>query len=997
MKNTDINSNAEQKALSCKQIDCVSSVNLQKIKQELAHLLNHIGNNGVFAEYTMHDITHVNSMLNLVDIIIPDHTKQILTCSDWLMLVLAIYYHDLGMLLYDQEFENRDSNMEYNDFVVDYLKIDNNKDHVESLNIDEQNRFLYQEYVRAHHAERICQWILNVENPTNNIERILSKHIGGLDKEFRDCLALICKSHQEYELCEELQVVDKQFEQGEQSCVNLLYCSVILRVSDLLDITSIRTPQIEFEYKVPKNIKSQKEWGKQRGIKSIKPRVEVNNDGNKNKQIPKHVFEIQGKFTNPDYYFCFISYAEEAKKELMRCKQWCEQSQIRNANEYFFPWDDIDVSRVEAEHFKKEKFRFEIDKDSILKLLTGHTLYNNSEVVLRELAQNAIDANRCFLLQEKFDTKYQPKVVVRWDSNNRKISVSDNGTGMDADTIKNYLLKVGASKYQSNEFKTAFPTFHSISRFGIGILTCFMISDDIDIYTKDKKEKSIRQLKIRNLYGEYLLCDDADCTCLIDSCHGTTIELTVRPNVTMDNVEGILRKWIVAPESHFQVIVDGEEKKQIVHESIEKALTEYAKTRPGISIGLTHRVKYSEKDGVSMAFLQKYNKRNDTWQFCEFCVDSDDERIDEAPIGICVEGIKVTFYSPGFELKSIVALANCSGLDSPTTNVARDCFEGNNALTSMYSKIYEIYIDEFKQQLDKLTTSSSLIQALNDVRWSLNKFCRYYNSEIVFSKKEIFEKCFSSCDFYIIDQGTNYHSCSLTSIENAFSIDGVAYAAANQLIQDINVPSKTAVCLLNELQNRKPDESFNNVILLHPSSYMSDIFFNSFEVSVFNIDYQNRQLLIKWSKKSNRWKKHEIDNYAALYKYQNKINVFVPLKQSDIELVQQKNDFFALLSTFGIFLTPNSKMSLFLSQCIQDSNIDDNAINILLIYVSKIISDPAELDNKNFDFFFRSDINYLGDNIWDIINKEDFKSSLPNKELIVCDFDNHRIDNEELL
>ena len=144
--------------------------------------------------------------------------------------------------------------------------------------------------------------------------------------------------------------------------------------------------------------------------------------------------------------------------------------------------------------------KFELDKDNILKLLIGHTLYSNSNVVLRELAQNAIDACRLMDSNSKVGSSgYQPRVVITWKPTSCELVIQDNGTGMDEHIIKNYLFKVGASRYQSDEFKKQNSDFHSISRFGIGLLTCFMISDEFEITTLWHKEKNAHKLRIKGM------------------------------------------------------------------------------------------------------------------------------------------------------------------------------------------------------------------------------------------------------------------------------------------------------------------------------------------------------------------------------------------------------------------------------------------------------------------------------------------------------------------
>ena len=106
-------------------------------------------------------------------------------------------------------------------------------------------------------------------------------------------------------------------------------------------------------------------------------------------------------------------------------------------------------------------------------------------------------------------TVYEPKVKITWDSNNRYLKVQDNGTGMTDDIILNYLVKVGVSRYQSESFKKENPGFHSISRFGIGLLTCFMISDQIEMYSLWKGNEKAYKLSISEVSNDYILRNDA--------------------------------------------------------------------------------------------------------------------------------------------------------------------------------------------------------------------------------------------------------------------------------------------------------------------------------------------------------------------------------------------------------------------------------------------------------------------------------------------------------
>lgn len=73
------------------------------------------------------------------------------------------------------------------------------------------------------------------------------------------------------------------------------------------------------------------------------------------------------------------------------------------------------------------------------------------------------------------------------------LRVSDNGVGMNQHIIDNYYTNVGCSYYSSREFSELMVSFKSsftpISRFGIGILSCFMVCDSMEVTTRRIRER----------------------------------------------------------------------------------------------------------------------------------------------------------------------------------------------------------------------------------------------------------------------------------------------------------------------------------------------------------------------------------------------------------------------------------------------------------------------------------------------------------------------------
>lgn len=294
MTNIQLNSEAERKIIEGGLPPFARGINLSDIKSSLADILEHIGDNNMFIEYTMHNITHIDGMLNLLNKIIPAGTKEAMTQADWLMSVLAIYFHDIGMYITQEEFEERDSDPGFVLFAESVRGKTENAAYLETLKDGNDNRFLYQEYVRRNHGKRAYDWITHCNDNDKMPYQLVRKMLGNLDADFRSDLALVCQSHNENSLSEKLQMVDVAYGAGDQEKANLLYCSILLRVSDILHFTSDRTPTVEYWLVNPQNEVSKMEWMKQQGIKSVDPRTEKDSNGNNDATIESTHLSAKG-------------------------------------------------------------------------------------------------------------------------------------------------------------------------------------------------------------------------------------------------------------------------------------------------------------------------------------------------------------------------------------------------------------------------------------------------------------------------------------------------------------------------------------------------------------------------------------------------------------------------------------------------------------------------------------------------------------------------------
>jgi hypothetical protein len=180
-------------------------VNVEEIRRSVAHLLSEFGRYGFFDEFTVHSFDHVYGMLRTLDWLIPADTRPVMTKADWLLLTLSCYLHDLGLIVSRDEFEARDRTS-FEKFCETRLFSDPDgadyRAKVDELPPERRERFLYQEFVRFHHATRVRDWIVGKPNialglataAAEEIDRLLSP----LDPSLRLDLARVCESHKRW-------------------------------------------------------------------------------------------------------------------------------------------------------------------------------------------------------------------------------------------------------------------------------------------------------------------------------------------------------------------------------------------------------------------------------------------------------------------------------------------------------------------------------------------------------------------------------------------------------------------------------------------------------------------------------------------------------------------------------------------------------------------------------------------------------------------------------
>ena len=125
-----------------------------------------------------------------------------------------------------------------------------------------------------------------------------------------------------------------------------------------------------------------------------------------------------------------------------------------------------------------EDFRFKVNLGGMIEILSDH-LYSSPDVYIRELLQNAADAITGRRKLQGTETEGEITLEI---TEGKQLIFTDNGQGLTEAEIHQFLAIIGESSKRELENKDLRTDY--IGRFGIGLLSCFMVSDEICMVTK---------------------------------------------------------------------------------------------------------------------------------------------------------------------------------------------------------------------------------------------------------------------------------------------------------------------------------------------------------------------------------------------------------------------------------------------------------------------------------------------------------------------------------
>ena len=496
-KETRLYQHIRERASASEKQDSVCLAAQQTLDQVMPDIQYVLQQGGTAAtDFTLHDAQHGFRVAERMAEIASDLLKH-LSGYELALLLLSAYLHDIGMTpakrrvtdLYRYLLIKETGNLGQDEIerFQQWLDV-----HGEDMTppLAQQGltgktlgdaEWLVAHYCRERHNDWSGEWIE---------AHLTDKKLGNYTEWVPDLIAL-CKSHH-YGFEELVRPRFNPVEVG-AAVVHLRYLAAVLRLADVMDIDPERTPAVVL---------------RQRGVDPFSliywwkdHPISLNRDG-KN-------YRLTARPRSALFHKAIEETARQIKEELDICRRLADETDFG-----FLPgsttrlphcWDlsATLVTRIEPfeDTYEYIDGTFRPDVRRLLKLLSGVELYGNELAAVRELLQNAFDAVRERIARERLANPddpnraeilgqiYEVVLVLEQEGEAYWLVCRDQGAGMSKGIIRDHLLVSGASRrddllrLQRQCEAAGFP-LERTARFGIGVLSYFMIADEVRIRTR---------------------------------------------------------------------------------------------------------------------------------------------------------------------------------------------------------------------------------------------------------------------------------------------------------------------------------------------------------------------------------------------------------------------------------------------------------------------------------------------------------------------------------
>ena len=384
---------------------------------------------------------------------------------------------------------------------------------------------LREDFIRTYHS-----WFSSI-NCMNLIKCFNNTSLHNYGKIIVDMLGKICYSHNiEWIEAQNLLNCEKTV-LWDNSVPDLVFLAAILRVADYLHFSYDRAlVSASYENGNNNNI----HWK----VKATGILFRIKRENN------KLTVCVNAPCKDPEEYYFIKNMIPNIEKEIYNLAN-CEKTKMLGID-FEKNIDAKGLKSCSNDFIPADNFGIRMQSNNIFKLLMSEELYSDKWACLRELYQNALDACKCInALQNNVcgNIEFGLDNCKKMEEDRSYIYCMDNGIGMNNDIIINYLLNVGNSFYQSEDFYSMFPVnsdvISPVSQFGIGIWSSFMVCDMIEITTKRVSEDPICfTINGEKGYSYYSKSDEDIVSALGE--HGTFVKLFLKDSLKSEITDDLM-------------------------------------------------------------------------------------------------------------------------------------------------------------------------------------------------------------------------------------------------------------------------------------------------------------------------------------------------------------------------------------------------------------------------------------------------------------------------
>jgi hypothetical protein len=569
-----------------------------------------------FPHYTRHTVQHSDEIILQLSKLLFNENKPgkpvvALSSTEIYILIASSYLHDAGMVVSDKEKAeillsedwktwttgNGGGTKRWYDIQEFRKRADETNGHRDFI-ADIQTRFLIAEFIRRLHHLRSASVITQHQSTLGRFAFD--------DPTLLQTIADVCVAHglKQHELDDNERYPERRDIGNDK--VNVRFLAILLRIGDLLDMSYDRACPLLLNAACPLPPDSLAHWTQYKRIThrlTAQDRLEI---------IAECETQEEHRYIQ-DWCQWLVDELHEARFRMARSARH---------NNWIPPKADLDteiqIRPSKNATYIPSRWVFELDKDAVFQILVKDA-YSEPLTFIRELIQNALDAIRCQMYSDiikagkilpeyptKVDKQFRDRYPVTINLEEREVMnslsgesesrqvliINDCGIGMDSEIIRKYFLQVGRSYYTTDEFKRSY-SFIPTSRFGVGFLSVFGISDHVKVDTyKPTSQNNDGAIQL-TLTGPryYLLTDHSN-----RRTNGTQIEVLLREKMEQGKLTEIITNWcrrvefpIIVSEFGLQTTIEAERPEQFTYEmpdvTEENAiliLRSFPVNRPGI-------------------------------------------------------------------------------------------------------------------------------------------------------------------------------------------------------------------------------------------------------------------------------------------------------------------------------------------------------------------------------------------------------------------------------